>query len=283
MQPKQLLSSLIMVFASGVGMVVLQMPRVTKLVDDQPSATSSREAMIAQDQNIEFQLTLLKQTPNFGFDNVLSDWTYLQFLQYFGDTAIRQQIGYGISPLFFENIVDRDPRFVWAYLYLSNSVSIYAAQPDVAVSLMARGLQSMTPTVPPQSYFVWRYKAVDELLFLADGTAAKESYEISVDWAMQSSDPQAEAVAQLSQRSVDFLSQNPDSRPAQISAWTQVLASAVDDHTRQLAVQAIEALGGTITISNKGQAIVEYQIDDPAQDIDSSETQNSEVLTSPEN
>ncbi len=47
------------------------------------------------------QMRLLANLPSFGFDNLVADWAFLQFLQFFGDSAARQVTGYDDVPAFF--------------------------------------------------------------------------------------------------------------------------------------------------------------------------------------
>jgi len=49
------------------------------------------------DQEVE-QLNTLRHMPSIGFGNFISDWGFLQFLQYFGDEESRNVNGYGMSP-----------------------------------------------------------------------------------------------------------------------------------------------------------------------------------------
>jgi hypothetical protein len=73
---------------------------------------------------------------------------FLGFAQYFGDDSARQITGYALSPDYFEIIVDRDPRFREAYLFLSVSSSLYAAMPERSVVLMEKGLKFLKPQDP---------------------------------------------------------------------------------------------------------------------------------------
>jgi hypothetical protein len=129
---------------------------------------------------------------------------------------------------------------------MSGSVSNFAAQPEASVEMFSQGLAQMTPTFPKDSFYLWRYKGVDQLLFLGDGVAAQRSFQTSADWARQSSHPDAALIAESSQQTADFLANNPDSRLAQINAWLSVLGNAFDDTTRQRTIERIEALGGRI-------------------------------------
>jgi hypothetical protein len=237
---------------------MLQWQRLEHLTSEIDSQSTN---FIGQERLLESQLDLLRKTPTFGFKNLLADWVFLQFLQYFGDEPARQQTGYRLSPLFFEPIIENDPLYTLYYLFLSTSSSIYAASPGYSVLLMEEGLKSMTPEVPDDAFLVWRYKAIDELLFLGDSEAARQSYLKAAEWADQSSHPEAMETARLSREAAEFLAQNPSSKPARINAWVNVLLNAVDRRTQQLAIQKIEELGGTITIEN-GELRVDYRVEE---------------------
>ncbi|MEP0812045.1 hypothetical protein [Trichocoleus sp. ST-U2] len=198
------------------------------------------------------RLNLLQKTPSFGFDNILGDWVMLGFLSYFGDDSAREQTGYSLSPEYFEIIVERDPRFLEMYLFLSTSISMYVGLPEQSVALMEKGLKSLSPKAPLKFYFIWRYKGTDELLFLGDAQAARKSFEKAAEWAIAYSDPESQNVAALSRQTAQFLARNPNSKFAQVGAWTMVLQNAVDDRTRRIAISRIEALGGKVVITPEG-------------------------------
>jgi hypothetical protein len=213
-----------------------------------------------EDILLKSRLSNLKKLPDAGFQNLISDWVFLQFLQYFGDKETRQKIGYRVSPEFFEVIIRNDPRYAPFYFYLSTSSTLYAGQPGRTVTLMNEGLQHMTPQTPSNSYLVWRTKAIDELLFLGDGEAARSSFIKAAEWAEQSPDSSARQVVHSSRQMADYLENNPNSKPAQINAWAGILLTPVDEKTKQLVIQKIEELGGTITIEN-GELRVDYRVE----------------------
>ena len=200
------------------------------------------------------QLQAAINVPNFGFTNIVADAFFLSFLQYFGNDEERELTGYGLSPLFFENVLQRDPFFVDIYDYLFTSVSLYAGQPETTVSILNTALESMAPNAPERSYLVWRNKALDELLLLNDTEAAISSLETAADWADQAvaSDILASRVAEASRQLVGTLQTNPDSRIARALAWSGVIARAVDDQARQLAIEKVEGFGGRVTIREDG-------------------------------
>ncbi|MEO1592694.1 MAG: hypothetical protein AAFU71_15575 [Cyanobacteria bacterium J06632_22] len=207
---------------------------------------------------LENEVSLLSQLPSLGFDNLLADWAFLRFLQYFGDDAERQLTGYAITPKFFEGILANDPYFADFYLFLHNTVSIYAGQPETAVTLSEAALPNLSPNRPADAFYPWRYKAIDELLFLGDGEAAQTSFEIAADWAAQSSLPEASKLSELSAETAAFLAKNPQSRSAQIDAWAGLLSNSTDEVVQRLAVERIEALGGEIRLTESGQFSISY-------------------------
>jgi hypothetical protein len=232
----------------GVGF--LQFPQLNKLKLSQNN--TSRQTIIREIQSEKLRLNLLSQLPTFGFDNLVSDWVFINFLQYFGDEEVRKQTGYSLSSDYFEVILGCDPYFLQAYLFLSSSTSLYAGMPERSVALIQKGLKSLTPKVPDKSYYVWRYKGIDELLFLGNAQAAKHSFEMAAQWANTYSDEESKQVAAISRQTAEFLAQNPNSKSAQIAAWTMVLNNPVDASTQKLAIRRIVALGGKVSITPQG-------------------------------
>ena len=205
-----------------------------------------------QEQAEEVKINALKNMPAFGFDNLLADWSWLQFLNYFGDGEARGQTGYSLSPNYFESVVNHDPRFVRAYFLLAPATSIFAGEPEQTVKNISKGLKSITPDLSSEGYYLWVYKGIDEMTFLNDIEAAKESYKIASTWAEQSDHPNAENSAKNTKQTVQFLEDDPDSLIAQIGAWTMVLNSTNDTKTQNKALEKIEELGGEIIVSPNG-------------------------------
>jgi hypothetical protein len=232
----------------GVGLI--QFPKLQKLLYNKQAI--SIEILQKDIQSEKLRLNLLKKMPSFGYENFIADWVYLNFLPYFGDDEARAKTGYSLSPEYFEVILEHDPRFLAAYLSLSASTSIYAAMPERTINLMEKGLKSLSPKVPEKSYYVWRYKAIDELLFIGNSQSAQKSFIMAADWANSHSDEESKYVALISQKTAEFLSQNPDSKYAQIATWSMVLSNEVDEKTRKIAIKRIEALGGKVITTPEG-------------------------------
>ncbi|MEH2268357.1 MAG: hypothetical protein V7K68_07985 [Nostoc sp.] len=232
----------------GVGLI--QFPQLQKLIKSKQSA--SLETLEKEIKSENIRLNFLQKMPSFGYDNFIADLVYLNFIQYFGDDEVRDKTGYSLSPEYFEVILKRDPRFLAAYRSLSISTSLYAAMPERAIALSEKGLKSLSPSVPEKSYYVWRYKGVDELLFLGNAKAAQESFATAANWASKFSDPESQLIANTSQRTAEFLSRNPNSKYAQIATWSIVLNNQADQRTRKRAIREIEALGGKVITTLEG-------------------------------
>ncbi|MBG1263944.1 hypothetical protein [Nostoc commune] len=232
----------------GVGLI--QFPQLQKLINSKESA--SLEVLEKEIKSESIRLNFLQKMPSFGYDNLIADLVYLNFLQYFGDDEVRDKTGYSLSPEYFEVIIERDPRFLAVYQSLSISTSLYAAMPERAIALSEKGLKSLSPWIPEKSYYVWRYKGIDELLFLGNAQAAQKSFATAANWASNFSDAESQLVANTSQRTAEFLSRNPNSKYAQISTWAIVLNNQVDQRTRKRAIREIEALGGKVITTPEG-------------------------------
>ena len=222
-------------------------------------STASSSVEFYEDKNSKSaELKVATKLPMFGFRNILAGFVFLDFLQYFGDDEARDQDGYELVPDFFESIISRDPYYRSFYLFLSGSGSIYAVDPQKSVEITERGLSHLSPNQPSDSYYVWRYKGIDELLLLGDGESAQKSFETAANWAEESVDMDSDVFAIQSRQTAEYLSANPLSTVAQVSAWSSVLTTAIDDTTRARAVANIEALGGSVTFSDDGGIKIEF-------------------------
>ena len=238
----------------------LQLPKLNQRLSGQ-TPEETRKAV----KDEEARLKLIRQLPSrgLGFNNMIANFTFLQFLQYFGDDVSRNnfQTGYSLSPRYFENIIDRDPRFLSSYLYMSASVSMFAGSPRDAIAIYSKGLRSLNPDIQPTAYTVWRYQATDQLLFLADAKGARESYLQAAAWAEQVK-PNAKTiddpklVAELSRQSAKWLEEERDLTKAQVGAWSLVLQNAVDKKTVETVAQELDKIGMRIDIQNGSPVIV---------------------------
>lgn len=229
-----------------------------KATDQKEYITSLDSYQKQEEINMTSRLRVFRDLPSFGFRNTMANWAFVQFLLYFGDDEARQASGYKLNPDFFEGIVEHDPFFTKFYIFLSGSVTTYSGLPERTVEIMDKGLNHLAPNKPVDSYYVWRYKAADELLFLGKGSDAQHSYEMAAKWAAQSKDVNSSLISQLSSQTASFLSKDPDSKIARIDSWASILTSALDDNTRKRAISKIQELGGNVIIAENGQLQIEY-------------------------
>jgi len=257
---QSILVTVAIALACIVGLGALQVPHLEALKNR--SSQLSKAELDRQDQLTQVQLDLMERMPTFGFGNLAAKWTFLNFLQYFGDDPARTQTGYQLAPEYIEVVLNQDPYFWDAYLFLSGT-TLYTGQPDRAIALMEQHLPQLSPKVPDRAYYIWRWKGVDELLFLGDAPAAQQSFATAADWASVYTDPASQAIAARSRQTADFLAADPNSRPAQIAAWLEVFSNAVSDDVRTIAIRQIEALGGEVSISADGQIQVRTPAEEP--------------------
>lgn len=195
---------------------------------------------------LQQQLTVLKVSPTLGFGNLLANATFLRFLQYFSDASNNADVNQYLSADFFDAIITFDPFYRDYYLFLSGSITFHAAQPEKTVELIAKGLERIDPTLVSDSFYIWRYKGTDELLFLGDSKSAKESFENAAEWASQSTSLDSDRMERASRQTAEFLKSNPDSIHAQIAAWNSVFANALNDDIREEAAQKVQQLTATL-------------------------------------
>ena len=212
--------------------------------------TPSNKSLTANDYQKQVEkeksaLTIFRRTPSLGFSNVIADWLYLQFIQYFGDGLARDQSGYSLSGDYFEQIVERDPNFNDAISKLDVAESLFAGNPQKSVDLLEKSLEKQPvkfqTSIP--SYYLWRAKGNNELLLLGDPQSAIRSYYQSILSAKAYDDDESRRIMGISEKSIKFLRTNPDSKLARIGSWVSVLGNRPDPKTVRRVVREIETLG----------------------------------------
>jgi hypothetical protein len=248
------------------GIVLMQRSRLA-----QPSLWVSNPKQAEEQESV--RLKLLQRSPTFGFSNLVANWTFLNFLQYYGDTAVREQTGYSLSPDYFDIITRLDPRFVQSSLFLSGSVSYQLGKPDLTVQLLDRmtaaasfpqtldygtftlqlidsSSAALSPRVHPLAFQPWRFKGIDQLLLLGDIPGSIRSHAMAAEWVKGTP---YEEFAPIFWETVEFLRRDPNSVPVRFQAWQSVFYQAVaanDKQTQERAKREIRALGGEIQEKN---------------------------------
>jgi hypothetical protein len=213
-------------FIALAGIVLLQSQEYKRSVQNLNHAD-----YLAQEQEQAKSLDWQQQNAYLDFDNLQADRSYLEFVQYFGDTKARESIGYKLVPQYFETITSIDPRFTAAYLNLSLANSMYAGYPEKTIALMKEVLASVDPASEKAAY-LWTSKGLDELLFMGDKEAAIKSYQMAAQWQALAN---TKKPSSLTIKDLELALQDTNEielKQAQIRAWSTVLAY-VRDQPRQ--------------------------------------------------
>lgn len=218
---------------AAIGVVGLQRQVIER-------ATNVPENADVLQDRMQVTLNLLGRLPSLGFDNAIADWAFLSYLQYFGDVATREQTGYDLNDDFFDLVTARDPRFLEVYPFATAGISYYLGDPETTIAYMDRGTDALGPEVRPDAFWLWRYKAIDQLLLLGDTNGAEYSMTQAADWARQAGETE---FADFFQRTADFLRSDPNNVPVRFYAWMTVYQEAVDVPIRKRAEDELLLLG----------------------------------------
>lgn len=208
------------------------------------------------------KLRALQKLPpsGFGFNNLLADYVFISFLQYYGDDLARveHQTGYGLSKEYFQIIVDRKPYFFGSHSYMTSSVGILGGEPQTSIELLDKILTKLEPERFPLTYSVWQRKAIDEMLFLGDNKKAKESTLKAIEAMDRAKFPPEyrealEGIKTILLQRVEFLSGEFDSIKARRLGWFTILNNAPDLRIRKIAVAELQKVGVAIEISPEGE------------------------------
>ena len=216
-----------------------------------PAMSAGRFKQESQQESL--RLKMLKTMPSFGFDNLIADWTFLKFLQYFGDDEARRVTGYNLSEDYFDIVTRLDPRWADIYLFLSTAVSFYQGKPEIGVKLIERGTNALSPQIHPQAWIVWRTKGLDELLLLGDIPESIRSHEMAAEWSEKT--PDGAKLAPMFRATAEFLRRDPDSVPVRFNAWIAVYNQTTDKLVRLRARQALVKLGAQVKKNQDGMEI----------------------------
>jgi tetratricopeptide (TPR) repeat protein len=196
----------------------------------------------------------------FGFNNLIADYAFISFLQYYGDDVARveHQTGYGLSKEYFKIIIPRKPYFFDSHSYMTSSISILAGEPQESIALMEQALEKLSPEKFYRTYSLWRWKAIDEMLFLGDAKKAQESMKKAKEAVERATFPpemreEAELLKAIYQRSIEVLGTDFDGIRTKRMGWTLILSNASDERTRQIAVKELQKLGVGIEITPEGE------------------------------
>jgi hypothetical protein len=214
-------------FICLAGIVFLQSQEYKKSIQE-----LNRADYLEQEQEQVRKIAWQQQTPTLNFDNLIASWSYLNFVQYFGDQPARETIGYELVPDYFATISKLDPHFTQAHLRLAIANSMYAGNPEKSIALIEELLQSVDPK-SEESALLWTSKGLDELLFLGDKEAAINSYKMAAKWASLSNHNNLENLYLKNLETALASTTEIELKEAQISAWSSILVNIQDYHRKK--------------------------------------------------
>ncbi|MEM8717962.1 MAG: hypothetical protein AAGE84_01460 [Cyanobacteria bacterium P01_G01_bin.39] len=220
-------------FVCLAGIVFLQSQEYKKSVQQ-----LNRADYLALEQEQAKIINWQSQAPDFSFSNLKANWSYLNFVQYFGNRDARETIGYNLVSEYFETITQIDPRFTQAHLKLSVANSMYSGNPEKTIALMEKVLASVDPE-SEQAALLWTSKGLDELLFLGDKKAAIKSYKMAAKWANLSKSDRPDGLTIKDLEQALESTTEIDLKSAQVRAWSGVLVHVKDLQRRREIIDKI--------------------------------------------
>lgn len=229
---------------------------------DRQARTQTPESDRLWVEQEEKKLKAMQKLPprGFGFNNLIADYTFISFLQYYGDDVARveHKTGYGLSKEYFQIIVSRKPYFFSSYSYLASSISVLSGEPQTSIALIEKALEQLAPERFPLTYTLWQIKAIDEMLFLGDNQRAKKSTLKAIEAIDRAKFPpdaqeNIKMIRNLLTQRVEFLSGEFDPIRFKRLGWFLILNNAPDLRIRQIAVAELQKIGVPIEITPTGE------------------------------
>lgn len=205
---------------------------------------------VVEQEQLAVRLALLERLPSLGFDNLIADWTFMQYLQYFGDEAAREKTGCRLNATYLDIITERDARFLGPYLFVPSGVSYCQGEPQQSVELLDRGVTAIDSDLHDNAFIVPLLEALDRLLLLGDVDGAIAAYETAAERAANS-DRFTELAPRLRDRA-EFLRRNPRAEEARFLGWQEVYNTATDDRVRERAIAELKELGVQVVRQEDG-------------------------------
>lgn len=173
----------------------------------------------------------------FGFTNVLADWYWLQFVQYFGDTQARSG-GYDLSADYLELIGTLNPHFIHAQAQANYAVAEAMADPERALRILLDGA-ARNPNRPgtlgmPGTWYLYRLAGSVVFRHYQDYGRAAQLY------ALAAGQPDAPAV--MKENAAAFYGAAND-RTRAIQLWLEFYCEAPFPQMRSNARERLGKLG----------------------------------------
>lgn len=106
-----------------------------------------------------------------GYDQLLSDFYWLTFINYEGDVKARKLDKYALCSQYLDLITSLDPHFAQAYWFTAFSVGDDQGRPDLADTILRRGIQAN-----PNNWYIPYIAGLNQYLFAHNETEAAKYY-----------------------------------------------------------------------------------------------------------
>jgi hypothetical protein len=219
----------------------------------QARATQERGNIVQQDSSEATTLDTLAKLPNFGNRNLVADFLWLRFSQYFGDTQARAKSGYGLSYKYLETITGKDLHFANAYRIANLAVAYKMGRTDLAEALLIKGIRAN-----PDAYLLWQARGFLHFLYTGDITKAIYCFRKNAGLAVAVDGNRQQRWGNYWFAMARYLEVSKSNVWTRRQIWLEVYANASDASTKVLALAQLDKLG--VFRSNDGQLVARYAV-----------------------
>lgn len=156
-----------------------------------------------------------------GYEQLLADFYWLQFVSYVGDVTQRKMDRYALAVKYLDLITELDPHFTQAYWFAAIVVGGDAANPKRAAEIIDRGIEAN-----PDNWYLPFIAGVNQYLFANDQVAAAKYYR------MASKFPHA---PNWLERQADILETEAPRLVKEAHIWSNIYDSAQDKRVKDRA------------------------------------------------
>lgn len=163
-----------------------------------------------------------------GYDQILADCYWLNFIQYYGDTEARLKDGYAKCYDYLNLVSSLDPHFIQAYWFAVFAVGTEQKRPDLAARILNRGL-----SFNQDNWYLPYIAGVNEFINAKDDKAASRYYKMATKFP--------DAPSWLSKQAA-ILDDNLPRLFKEIRTWTTVYESNPDGLVKATAKEKLIGL-----------------------------------------
>jgi tetratricopeptide (TPR) repeat protein len=222
----------------------------------QARATQQHGDTIQQDSSEETTLNTLAKLPNFGNRNLVADFLWLRFSQYFGDTQARAKSGYGLSYKYLETITNKDPHFENPYRIANLAIAYRMGRVDLADTLLVKGIREN-----PNAYLIWQARGFLHFLYTGDIAKAVYCFRQNAGLAVAVGGNRLQHWGNYWFAMSRYLEVSKSNVWTRRQIWMEVYANSSDASTQELALAQLNKLG--VFLSKDGLLIARFAVSLP--------------------